>query len=194
MLLPESARGREWKVPAEAVALGIAVADYGVDGAAVMSISAARLLGAIPRALASAVVAVPKQRPALDTTQGRIRFVRRRVGALDRVRVRTAVVQGWGTSQEQTVLDLADRPRLGDVAPLTVSEAITNLAPRCDWELIGRLAQEQRKTAALARASWLAQAVVDVPPPQRPSRRPVPAEGLRPLHDGVDPGPFGIVP
>src|SRR4249920_760576 len=46
-IVPEGERGRSWKAPIEAVALGIAVADYGQDGAALMGITAARLLGAV---------------------------------------------------------------------------------------------------------------------------------------------------
>lgn len=195
VLPPDRVRGGDiWHVPVEAVGLGIAVADYGVDEAATMGISAARLLGAVPRALASAVVAVPKQRPLLETERGRIHFVRRRVEVLDRVRVRTEIVQGWSTSPEQTVIDLADRPALGGVTPTTVSEAITNLASMCDWELVVQLAEDQRKSGALTRASWLAAAVIDVPIPRRASRRKVPSEGLSPLGAEVDPDAFGITP
>src|SRR5262245_12839793 len=54
---------REWRPDLHAAALGIAQADYGIDGAALMHLSAARVLGVIPRELAVAVVAVPTQRP-----------------------------------------------------------------------------------------------------------------------------------
>lgn len=191
---PDQARARgDWRPPVEAVALGIAAADYDVHGVAVMGISAARLHGAVPRALAVAVVAVPKQRPPLDTRRGRVQFVRRRASSLDRVRVRTDVVQGWATSPEQTVIDLADRPELGDVTPLTASEAIANLAPRCDWDLLADLAIRQRKSGALARASWIGKAVVDVPFPRRLPATTVPAKGLAPPVP-VDPEPFRVAP
>src|SRR3954451_23314264 len=62
-VVPAAARGREWLPSLEAVAYGIPAADYGPDAAVLMGISAARMLGAIPRGLAVAVVAVPRQRP-----------------------------------------------------------------------------------------------------------------------------------
>lgn len=189
---PDHARGRgSWNVSVEAVGLGIGVADYGVEAVAAMGVSAARLLGAVPRALATAVVVAPKQRPLLETERGTIHFVRRQIDTLDRVRVRTEIVQGWSTSPEQTVIDLADRPALGGITPATASEAVTNLAANCEWDLVIRLAESQRRSGALARASWLAAAVRDVPIPERASRRGVPSEGLAPVTE-VDPEPFGI--
>lgn len=191
LLPPDDARARgSWRPSVEAVALGIAVADYGVDAVALMGISAARIHAAIPRALAGAVVAVPKQRPRLQTEHGVVRFVVRRTPTLDRVRTRTEVVQGWATSPEQTLLDLADRPELGGATTVTVSEAITNLAAEVDWSQIEGLAREQRKQAALARARWLGAAVTAVPGGRKPNRR-VPSKGLRPSGI-VDPTLFGI--
>src|SRR5947199_2920307 len=68
-LNPQNRLGdHHWQPPIEAVALGIGQADYGRESVALMGISAARHHGAVPRALATAVVVVPKQRPKLSTT------------------------------------------------------------------------------------------------------------------------------
>ena len=75
-----------------------------------MGVGVARVLGAIPRAVAVTVVAVPKQRPPLETDYGRILFVRRTLDTLDLERADTELTQGWITTPEQTVLDLAARP------------------------------------------------------------------------------------
>ena len=189
---PDTHRGvRPWNPQIEAVALGIAVADYGRDAVALMGISAARLRGAPPRALATAVVAIPKSnRPDLHTELGTICFVSRDTNRLDLERARTEVVEGWTTTPEQTVLDLAARPSLGGVSPATASEVITQLAAECDWQLVVRLGTGQRRTAALARASWLASAVREVE--GAPARRPVPSLGLRSLGT-VGPSGFGVV-
>ena len=168
VLIPEERRGDYWLPEVEAVALGIAVADYGRDTVALMGPTAARLLGAIPRALATATVAVPRQRPALVTTAGRVQFVTRKVERLDTQRVVTDITAGWVTTPEQTVLDLADRPNLGDVTPVTAEEAIRALTGQCDQQLVERLAHAQRKLAAWQRYRWL------VGLPAQPMRKGVP--------------------
>ena len=63
----------------EAVAYGICAADYGADAVVLMGLSAARLHGAVPRALAVAVVAVGKNRPnlTLGDRDALVVFVRR---------------------------------------------------------------------------------------------------------------------
>lgn len=180
LIVPDVYRGGvEWRPSPEGIALGIAVADYGRRDPALIGCSAARLHGAIPRALATGVVAIPTSRPKLSVLRGAIWFVNRRV-ELDRVRMRTDVVEGWVTSPEQTVLDLADRPTLSGITPTTTTEAITFLSSRCDWHLVEQLARAQRRPGALARARWLASAVVDVPPTGYRPRTFVDAKGLEP--------------
>lgn len=68
-----------------AAAAGIAVSAYGRDDAVVMGVSAARLHGAIPRALATAVVAVPTRHDPirLADREAVIRFVVRDMARLD---------------------------------------------------------------------------------------------------------------
>ncbi|MGM7643939.1 type IV toxin-antitoxin system AbiEi family antitoxin domain-containing protein [Nocardia sp. JW2] len=137
--------GRTWLPALEAVAAGIATSIYGPDQAIVMGISAARALGAVPRALATAIVAVPRQhRPiALTDRSARVQFVRRDTGALDAERVETPLGHALATTPEQTVLDLARRPELGNAEP-EVRPAIETLYRRSDPVRLAQLATDQR--------------------------------------------------
>jgi hypothetical protein len=56
--------------------------------------------------------------------------------------------QGWITTVEQILLDLAARPDLGG-APDAAREAITALIPRADMPLLQELAARQRRRSAL---------------------------------------------
>jgi hypothetical protein len=181
--VPEEHRGVSWRPAIEGLALGVAVADYGRDSVALMGISAARVLGAVPRALASAVIAVPRQRPGLATTWGHLTFVKRSFATLDTQRVDTEITRGWVTSREQTVLDLADRPVLGGVTVATAQEAIRWLLPRSDMERIAALGRAQRKLAAWQRVAWLGNVEIE------PSRRDVSTLGF----SGANPERFGLV-
>lgn len=185
-VVPEQYRHTRWQPSIEAVGLAVGQADYGRDAVIGMCPTAARLLGAIPRALGMAVILVPKQRPQLDTIAGPIRFVAGDAAKLDVQRTDTELASGWVTTAEQTILDLADRPGLGGLTPHDAMTAIRALAGHADWERIGRLAREQRKRPAAVRAAW----VVGAAPPVRASRR-VPAEGLRGA-EGTDPDAYGI--
>jgi predicted transcriptional regulator of viral defense system len=156
IVVPQDMIGREWVPSLEAAAAGIASAMYGATHAILMGISAARLLGAIPRALATAVIAVPDQhRPIrLKDRQAVVRFVKRDTDTLDAERIETPLGPAVVTTPEQTVLDLAHRPQLGD-APDEVPAAITMLYQRSDHQRLTALAAEQRLTASLRRAeSW----------------------------------------
>lgn len=185
LLIPEERRGAHWQPEIEGVALGVAVADYGRDPVALMGPTAARVLEAIPRALATATVAVPRQRPRLETTAGRVVFVTRKVERLDTQRTATDITDGWVTTPEQTVLDLADRPGLGNINPATAEEAIRTLAGRCDFSLVAQLARAQRKAAAWQRLSW----VLGLPPERL--RDGIPTRGLR---GAAAPAAYGLTP
>ena len=141
-----------WRPELEATALGIAAADYGVGDVALMGLSAARVHGAIPRALAVAVVAVPKQRPALSLLDrdAVVVFVRRAVDRLDLQRTTTSLGEGYVTTVEQTVLDLAARPELGGV-PAEAGAATRALLSRADRQLLEVLAGGQRRRSTLRR-------------------------------------------
>jgi hypothetical protein len=115
-----------------------------------MGVSAARVHGAIPRALGIAVVAVARHRRTLRLVDrnASVIFVRRDVARLDLQRHRTELGQGWVTTVEQTLLDLAARPDLGDV-PDAAQEAVAALLPRVDMALLRELATSQRRRRAL---------------------------------------------
>jgi predicted transcriptional regulator of viral defense system len=158
IVVPQDMIGRQWAPSLEAAAAGIASAIYGRTHSVLMGISAARVLGAIPRALATAVVAVPDQhRPIrLKDRQAVVRFVKRATDRLDAERIETPLGPAIVTTPEQTVLDLARRPQLGD-APDEVPAAITTLYQRSDHQRLKALAAEQRLVASLRRAeSWAA--------------------------------------
>jgi hypothetical protein len=158
VLVPQEWWGDDrWLPDLDAAALGLAQTDYGADGTALVGISAAHHHGAIPRAVAVAVVAVPKQRPALDTRYGRVIFVKRDARRLDLERVDTALTSGWVTTIEQTLLDLAARPTLGGLAAADATEAVRALAPRADWALVQQLAQEQHRPGGFRAALDIAE-------------------------------------
>ena len=157
-----------WFPTPHATALGIGQADYGIADVALMGVSAARAHGAIPRAIAVAAVAVPKKRPALTSDGARLVFVRRDVSRLDVERTTTELGDGWVTMIEQTLLDLAARPELGDLARADVEEAIRALAARtgrgCGHWLSNNTAQQRWR---LSRQSPRTKIVLD---PQELSR------------------------
>jgi len=156
-LVPQHRWGdRTWFPTPHATALGIGQADYGIADVALMGVSAARVHSAIPRAVAVAVVAVPKQRPALTIDGARLVFVQRDVSRLDVERTTTELGDGWVTTVEQTLLDLAARPELGGLARADTEEAIRALAARADWSSLRTLAEQQHRPAALETVRALA--------------------------------------
>jgi hypothetical protein len=138
-----------WRPELDAAGLGIAQADYGVDAVAMVSTSAARRHGAIPRALGVAVIAVPKQRPPIDTQFGRVVFTKRDTSLLDLQRITTELGEGWVTTPEQTMLDLAARPELGGLPRSQVDEAIRALDQQVDHALMEDLAAARHLPGAL---------------------------------------------
>jgi predicted transcriptional regulator of viral defense system len=142
---------RRWRPELAAAGLAIAQADYGANQVALTHLSAARHHAAIPRALAVATVAIPTQRPRLELLGGTVLFLQRAVDRLDLERCVTELGQGWVTTVEQTLLDLAHRPDLPGADAVAVAEAIRALAARADWNLAGDLAIRQRRRATLHR-------------------------------------------
>lgn len=151
--VPLGRRGARWMPTLEVAAFGIAAADYGSDVAILMGLSAARVHGAIPRALAVAVVAVPKQRPVLKLSDraAEVRFVRRDVARLDAERLPTDLGTALVTGIEQTLLDLSHRPEIGGVESEAWA-AVAALWPRANPDVLENLAAGQRLRAALKRA------------------------------------------
>jgi predicted transcriptional regulator of viral defense system len=159
IVVPQDMIGREWTPNLEAAAAGIASAIYGPSHAVLMGISAARALGAIPRALATAIVAVPDQHRPIRFKDGQsvVRFVKRDTNRLDAERIETPLGSAIVTTPEQTLLDLAHRPQLGD-AQDEVPAAIVTLYQRSDRQRLKDLATDQHLKASLRRAeSWVAE-------------------------------------
>ena len=150
--VPDDRVGTEWMPGLEAAAAGIAVSANGPDDAVVMGISAARLHGVIPRALATAVVAVPTRHDPirLADRQALVRFVVRDTARLDAERLETELGPVLATTAEQTVLDLAKRPGLGD-AEGEVWPAVEQLYRRCDPEVLAEIAGAQKMRTTLTR-------------------------------------------
>lgn len=151
-VVPDDRVGLPWLPDLESSALGIAAADEGVASVALMGISAARVHGAIPRALGVAVVAAARHRATirLADRDADVLFVRRHVDRLDVRRRPLELGQGWVTGVEQTIVDLAGRPELGDV-PDEATSAAHALIPRADQDLLRELAAAQRRTGAVRR-------------------------------------------
>lgn len=139
-VVPDDRVGLAWLPELEAVALGVGVAVAGVDGAVLMGLSAARVYGALPRAIGVAVVAMARHRPVLRLTDrdAVVLFVRRDLAGLDLQRHQSELGEGWVTSVEQTVVDLAARPTLGGM-PREAMAAVAALVPRADSELLEEL-------------------------------------------------------
>ncbi|WP_354559293.1 MULTISPECIES: type IV toxin-antitoxin system AbiEi family antitoxin [unclassified Rhodococcus (in: high G+C Gram-positive bacteria)] len=150
--VPDNKVGGGWMPGLEAAAAGIAVAAYGRDEVVVMGVSAARLHGAIPRALATAVVAVPTRHDPIQLAdrQAVVRFVVRDTARLDAERIDTELGAVLVTTPEQTVLDLEKRPGLGD-AEGEVWPAVEQLYRRCDPEVLAEIAEVQKMRTTLAR-------------------------------------------
>jgi hypothetical protein len=153
IVVPQEHAGTDWMPALEAAAAGIAAATFAPARAPLMGVSAARIHGAIPRALSTAVVAAPARHDAIEMLDrpGRIQFVKRDTTRLDVIPVTTELGRALVTSIEQTVLDLGRQPSVG-VADDQIPEALRSLLPRCDRDLLSELADSQRLRSALKRA------------------------------------------
>ncbi|MQA02870.1 MAG: hypothetical protein GEV07_09160 [Streptosporangiales bacterium] len=151
-VVPEASVGQPWQPSLEAAGLGMAAADEGADTVAVMGVSAARLHGALPRAVGVAVVAALRHRRTLRLVDraATVLFVRRKVADLDVQRHSFDLGTGWVTTVEQTALDLIARPALGAVPDEAVAAARA-LLPRADEDLLHDLAVAQRRCGTLVR-------------------------------------------
>jgi hypothetical protein len=152
-VVPDDRVGMPWLPNLESSALGIAAANEGADTVALMGVSAARVHGAVPRALGVAVVAAARHRAAirLADREADVVFVRRDVRRIDVQRRPLELGPGWVTTVEQTIVDLLGRPDLGDVADES-DAAVRALLPRADRDILRDLAAAQRRTGAVARA------------------------------------------
>ncbi len=140
-----------WRPTMEAAAAAVATAFFGPGVPVLMHVTAARLHGAVPRAIAVGIVAVPRQEKPMkltDRDRGSVLFVKRDVAALDAMLMSTELGDVLVTTPEQTVLDLAKRPLLA-ADPGQTHEAIRQLLTRIDRRKLEDLARQQRGLKAL---------------------------------------------
>lgn len=150
--VPDGRDGRTWKPPLEAAALALATARFGAREVALMGVSAARHWAAIPRAIGVATVAVPRRGYAPVTLEGGglVKFVPRKMEALELVLERTVLGEGLVTTPEQTLFDLLgrmDRDGLGR----EVAGAVENLAAQVRPEEFAEVVARARIVPAGAR-------------------------------------------
>ena len=151
-VVPQDRVGGAWMPTLEATAAGVAAADFGARGFALMGITAARLHHAVPRAVGVAVVAAPRRRKTMTLTdrEATIHFLVRQVDAMQLEVLQTDLGPCLVTTPEQTLLDLAHHPDLGGLGAQT-QEAMRTLAPRCDVDAMAEIAAEQRLGRAFTR-------------------------------------------
>ncbi|MDQ1205198.1 hypothetical protein [Microbacterium sp. SORGH_AS_0862] len=140
---PDGRDGRRWKPPLETAALALATARFGAREAALMGISAARHWAAIPRAVGIATVAVPRRGYAPVTIDGGglVKFVPRRMEALELVLERTGLGDGLVTTPEQTLFDLlgrTDREGLGREVTGAIENLTAQVLPEEFAEVVAR--------------------------------------------------------
>ena len=151
-VVPQERVGSAWMPTLEAAAAGVAAADFGARGFALMGISAARMHHVTPRAVGVAVVAAPRRRKtvALTDRDASVRFLVRDVDVMHLEVMETDLGRCLVTTPEQTVLDLSHRAGQGGLAQ-DVDAAIRALAPRCDAAVLAGIAGKQRLGRALDR-------------------------------------------
>lgn len=152
--VPSDADPATWRPSLEAAAVAIATARGGTGEPVLMGLSAARVHDALPRAIATATVAVTDsgRRPIrLVDRAAIVRFVQRDTERLDAERTVLDLGPALVTTPEQTVLDVA-RFHPGDPDTPAVLRA---LWPQVDEALLDRLARAGRGVASLRRARGL---------------------------------------
>jgi hypothetical protein len=155
-VVPQDRVGTNWMPTLEGAAAGIGAAEFGAGRYALMGLTAARLHRVVPRAIAFAAIAAPRRREELRLTdrQARIRFLVRDLDAMGVEMLQTDMGPCLVTTPEQTVLDLGHLPRLGELEE-EAEAAIRALLPRCEPEVLARLAGEQRLGRAFDRVQRL---------------------------------------
>ncbi|HEY0187753.1 MAG TPA: type IV toxin-antitoxin system AbiEi family antitoxin [Cellulomonas sp.] len=149
--VPADADPATWMPSLESAAMAIAAARGGPGEPVLMGMSAARVHGALPRAIATAGVAVDAagRRPVrlLDRTAV-IRFSQRATARVDAERVLLDLGPALVTTPEQTLLDLL---RFAPDDPETPA-AVRALWARVDEAVLADVARAGRGAAALSRA------------------------------------------
>lgn len=139
-----------WRPNPEEAAMAYATAQYGDRIPVLYGIGAARFHHAIPRAIATTVIAVPQQhRPVVLTDQTQVTFTTTDVDALD-ARLETGRLGAFlVTTPEQTFVDLIARPQLGGLSN-EASTAVKALAAHVDPETALGIANPRARTLARA--------------------------------------------
>lgn len=147
--VPLEADPATWRPSLEAAAAAVARTPTQTGEPVLMGLSAARVHGALPRALGTAWVAVSGARRPLRLADrdAEVRFVRRSVTDLDAERLVLDLGGVLVTTPEQTLLDLA-RPAEGEPER---DDVVRALWPRADQDLLADLARRTRAGAALDR-------------------------------------------
>ena len=116
-VVPQDRVGAAWLPTLEGAAAGIAAAEFGDRQYALMGLTAARVHGAVNRAVALAWVAAPRRREELRLTDrpATIRFLPRDLPTMHLEVLQTDLGGCLVTTPEQTVLDLAHLRRAGDM-------------------------------------------------------------------------------
>jgi len=150
--VPVDKRDRDWLPSLEDITAGIATAVYGPGNGAIWGLSAARVHGALPRALSVGYAFGPAQHRPIELTArtGRIEFRKRDPQRLDLEFLDTELGPGLVTSVAQTILDLSSRDFHSDFDAR--SEAVRNLMSLVDNDELTELADRVRGRTALARA------------------------------------------
>lgn len=149
---PDGSDGRAWKPPLEAAALALATARFGAREVALMGVSAARHWVAIPRAIGVATVAVPRRgyAPIRIEGGGLVKFVPRKMDALELVLEHTGLGEGLVTTPAQTLFDLLGRMDR-DGLDGEVADAIENITPQAKPEEFAEIVSRARMVPARAR-------------------------------------------
>jgi len=143
--VPDDAHDQaRWRPALEAAAAAVATAIFGDRGAALMGMTAARLLGAAPRARGDAVVAAPRRHrdvTLVDRRDAAVRFVQRDLDEIETQPIATELGVTLVTTPEQTLVDLA-RDRTVNEADR--HDAMLALGRTADWDRVEALAAGQR--------------------------------------------------
>jgi len=150
--VPPGQAAETWRPSLEAVAAGLASAVYGPGVGAIWGLSAARVHGALPRALAIGYACGPHQhRPiALQGRTGEVVFRTRDTMRLDLEYWATELGPARVTSIAQTILDLCSTDL--EEADDSRTEAVRDLMAMVDRSELEELAMRSRGRAALRRA------------------------------------------
>lgn len=142
---PDGRDGRSWTPSLESAGLALATARQGNRNAILMSLGAARYWGAIPRAIANTVIAIPAAgiRP-ISVGGGTIHFVARDIDRVEASVERTELGMGLITTRAQTLFDLLMRPRLGENTA-AAEEGARNLISQVDPEEFTEIIRPMRQ-------------------------------------------------